>query len=391
MKASLVVFLKEVRENMRDRRTVINTLLTGPLMAPIMFVILINTVITREIDKAEQPLSLPVVGAENAPNLVAALKQNNVEVKPAPDDPERAVREQDADVVLRIPKDFDKSWNKGDPAQVEVVFDQSQRDARSSVDRLRGLLDSYSQRGGALRLLARGLSPSIIKPLTVAERDQSTPQSRSGTLFSMLPYFFILGCFVGGMALAIDTTAGERERQSLEPLLANPAPRWQIVLGKLGATTTFAITTVIVSIIAFAVVGRLMPTEKLGMSLEIGMGFVPYALIAMLPLAALLATLQTIVAAFAKSYREAQTYLSMLMLIPAVPSVMLSVLPVKVANWMYGVPLLGQQVGITRLLHGDSISGSQLATVIVVGLVVAFLVTLVTAYVYRSERLAISA
>ncbi len=392
MKATLVVFLKEVRENLRDRRTVINTLLTGPLMAPIMFVILINTVITREIDKAEQPLSLPVIGAENAPNLVAALKQSNVEIKPAPDDPERAVREQDADVVLRIPKDFEKSWNKGDPAQVEVVFDQSQRDARSSVDRLHGLLDSYSQRGGALRLLARGLSPSIIKPLTVAERDQSTPQSRSGTLFSMLPYFFILGCFVGGMALAIDTTAGERERQSLEPLLANPAPRWQIVLGKLGATTMFAITTVIVSIFAFAIVGRLLPTEKLGMSLEIGMGFVPYALIAMLPLAALLATLQTIVAAFAKSYREAQTYVSLIMFfVSIIPTMILTFLPIKQQFWMYMVPLMSQQMTITRLLRGEFVPMSGLAVgFLCTSLGVAILAVL-TVRVYRSERLAISA
>lgn len=392
MKASLVVFLKEVRENLRDRRTVINTLLTGPLMAPIMFVILINTVITREIDKADQPLSLPVAGAENAPNLVAALKQNNVDVKPAPDDPERAVREQDADVVLRIPKDFDKAWSKGDPAQVEVVYDQSQRDARSSVDRLRGLLEGYSQRGGAMRLLARGLSPNIIKPLTIAERDQSTPQSRSGTLFSMLPYFFILGCFVGGMALAIDTTAGERERQSLEPLLANPAPRWQIVLGKLGATTVFAITTVIVSIFAFSIVGRLMPTEKLGMSLEIGMGFVPYALIAMLPLAALLATLQTIVAAFAKSYREAQTYVSLIMFfVSIIPTMILTFLPIKQQFWMYMVPLMSQQMTITRLLRGEFVPMSGLAVgFLCTSLGVAILAVL-TVRVYRSERLAISA
>ena len=188
MKSILVVFLKEVRENLRDRRTVINSLITGPLMAPIIFVILINTMITRELDKAEKPLPLPVVGAENAPNLVAALKQQNVEIKAGPADPERAVREQDEDVVLRIPADFEKAWNKGEPAQVEVIFDESQRDAGSAVGRLRGLLDHYSQRGAALRLLARGLSPSITKPLAIAERDQSTPQSRSSGLFAMLPY-----------------------------------------------------------------------------------------------------------------------------------------------------------------------------------------------------------
>jgi sodium transport system permease protein len=193
------------------------------------------------------------------------------------------------------------------------------------------------------------------------------------------------------MYLSIDLTAGERERQSLEPLFANPVSRWQVLLGKLGAICVFSSTSLLICLLGFNVFGRLIPAEKLGMTMNLGPSFVLQVLVMMIPLVILFASLQTLVAAFAKSYREAQTYLSMLMLIPAVPSVMLSVLPVKVANWMYGVPLLGQQVGITRLLHGDSISGSQLATVIVVGLVVAFLVTLVTAYVYRSERLAISA
>ena len=255
MKATLTVFLKEVRENLRDRRTVINTLVTGPLFAPLIFVLLINTLVTREFEKAEKPLPLPVIGAENAPNLIDALKQQRVEIKPGPADPDLAVREQDADAVLRIPKEFADAWNKGEPAQVEIIYDQSQRDANSTVARLRGILEQYDRRSGALRLVARGLSPSVTRAVVIAERDRSTAQSRASHLFSMLPYFFILGGFVGGMALAIDTTAGERERQSLEPLFANPVPRWQLLAGKLGATTAFAITTVLLSITAFAVVG----------------------------------------------------------------------------------------------------------------------------------------
>jgi sodium transport system permease protein len=98
-----------------------------------------------------------------------------------------------------------------------------------------------------------------------------------------------------------------------------------------------------------------------------------------------------LVAAFAKSYREAQTYLGMLMLVPALPSILLSVLPVKVAEWMYAVPLLGQQVGITQLLRGGEPTPRQIATCVVSGLIVAMLATLVTARVYQSERLAISA
>jgi sodium transport system permease protein len=391
MKPALVVFLKEVRENLRDRRTVFNTLLTGPLMAPLIFVMLINTLVMRELDKAEKPLPLPVAGAEYAPNLIAALKQQNVEIKPAPDDAERAVREQDVDVVLRITPAFATAWNKGEPAQVEIVYDASQRDANGPVARLRGLLGQYGDRTGALRLLARGLSPTILKPLSAAERDQSTPQSRASEMFTMLPYFFIIAIFIGGMALAIDTTSGERERQSLEPLLANPVPRWQILAGKLAATTAFALTSVLLSIVAFAAAGRFMPTEKIGISLDIGPVFIASTMLVMLPLTVLLATLQTFVAAFAKSYREAQTYVSLLMLVPAIPTMLLSLLPFKTVLWMYAVPLLSQQVIITRLLRGDLVPASGLWLSFVFTLFAALIAYAITTLIYRSERLAISA
>ncbi|HET8942764.1 MAG TPA: ABC transporter permease [Rudaea sp.] len=391
MNSSLIVFLKEVRENLRDRRTVINTLFTGPLMAPLLFVLLINTMVTHELAKAEKPLALPVAGAEYAPNLIAALKQDNVEIKPAPADPERAVRQQDADVVLRISPDYAKSWNKGEPAQVEIIYDQSQRDSSGAASRLRGVIDSYTHRGGALRLLARGLSPAILRSVTIANRDQSTPQSRSGIMFSMLPYFFILGGFIGGMALAIDTTAGERERQSLEPLLVNPVARWRILAGKLFATTAFAITTVLLSILAFAFVGQFLPTEKIGMTLMIGLPFIVSTMIVMLPLAALLASLQTLVAAFAKSYREAQTYVSLLMIVPIVPTMLLSIMPFKTQMWMYAVPLMGQQVVITRLMRGDAIPDAALLTCFVSTALAALVAAAITARIYQSERLAISA
>jgi sodium transport system permease protein len=391
MKSTMIVFLKEVRENLRDRRTVINTLVTGPLMAPLIFVLMMQTLVTRELDKAEKPLPLPVVGAAYAPNLVAALRQQNVDIEPSPVDAERAVREQDADVVLRIPQTFATSWKKGEPAQVEIVYDGSQRDAGGAVARLRGMLEQYNRQTGAMRLVARGLSPEVTQPLVFADRDQSTPQSRSSNLFSMLPYFFILGGFIGGMALAIDTTAGERERQSLEPLLANPVPRWQILAGKLGATTAFAITTVLLSILAFAFVGQFMPTEKIGMTLQIGARFVASTVFVMLPLAALMATLQTLVAAFAKSYREAQTYVSLLMFVPVIPTLLLSLTPLKALTWMYTVPLMGQQIVITRLLRGDAVAASSMLLSFLCTTLAVAVLCVIAAQIYRSERLAISA
>jgi sodium transport system permease protein len=210
-------------------------------------------------------------------------------------------------------------------------------------------------------------------------------------MFSMLPYFFILGGFVGGMALAIDTTSGERERQSLEPLLANPVPRWQILGGKLTATTAFALTSVLLSVIAFAVVGRFLPTEKIGMTLEIGWRFIVSTVFVMLPLTALLANLQTLVAAFAKSYREAQTYVSLLMFVPAIPSMMFSFVPIKTQTWMYAVPLLSQQVIITRLLRGDFVPIPGFALSFGCTAAALAIVYAAATIVYRSERLAISA
>jgi sodium transport system permease protein len=391
MKSALIVFWKEIRENLRDRRTVINTLLTGPLFAPLVFVLIINTAVTREIEKAEKALPVPVVGAANAPNLIAELKQRGVEIKDAPADPERAVRDSDVDLVLRIPADYADAWNKGEPAQVELIYDQSQRDAQGSVARLQGMLEGYARRSGAMRLIARGISPSVTTPLVVAGRDQSTAQARSGTMFGMLPYFFILGVFVGGMALAIDTTAGERERQSLEPLLVNPVSRGKILIGKLGATSAFATTTLLLSIFAFSIAGQFLPTEKLGMRLEIGPHFALLTLFVMLPLVFVLATLQTLAAAFAKSYREAQTYLSLLMFVPVIPTLLLSVFPIKAQTWMYTVPLMGQQVAIMRLLRGDAVASFQLWLCFACTTLAAILVYLITAQIYRSERLAISA
>jgi sodium transport system permease protein len=391
MNASLIVFFKEVRESLRDKRTLINALVTGPLIAPLMFVMIINVVISRQLTQAEAPLELPVIGASNAPNLIEALRQQGFDPQPPVADPIAAVRNRDAAAVLRIPSDFGKSWDKGDPAQVELYYDSSRRDLQQPVIRLKGMVQRYSRLNGAMRLVARGLSPALANPVVIDERDQSTPQSRAGALFSILPYFFVLTVFIGGMYLAIDLTAGERERQSLEPLFINPVPRSRILLGKIGAICVFSVCSLLICVTAFTVAGRFIPTEKLGMDLSLGPTFALAVVGLMLPLVLLIAALQTLVAAFSKSYREAQTYLGILMVVPAIPSVLLSVVPVKTASWMYVVPLLGQQVGITELLMGGSVTAVQVATCLLCGFVIAAFMLAVTARVYGSERLAISA
>jgi sodium transport system permease protein len=389
-RAFLTVFLKEVRENLRDRRTMISAFLTGPLLGPILFVMLLNVSLGRELDKADKPLQVPVIGAQYAPNLMAALKAGGVVAGAPLADPETAVRKQDADVVLRLSPDYGRAWREGQPVQIEMIYDSSQRDANSSVERVSQLVESYARQQGAMRLVARGLSPSTAWPLVVAKRDQATPQSRAVLMFAMLPYFFIITIFMGGMYLAIDLTAGERERQSLEPLFANPVARWKIFLGKLAAICVFSTASLLITLVAFAVVGQFIPAEKIGMELDLGVHFASHVLLLMLPILLLLAALQSLVAAFAKSYREAQTYLSLLMLVPAIPSLVLAILPIKAEPWMYAVPLLGQNLGIMQLLRGDGMEPMQVVSCLAGSLLAALLAVLVTMQLYRSERLAIS-
>ena len=387
----LTVFLKEVKENLRDRRTLISAFLTGPLLGPALFVMLINVTLNRELDKAEKPLPVPVIGAQYAPNLIDALKAGGVVPGAPVADPAQAVRKQDADVVLRIAPDYGKAWRKGEPVQVELFYDSSQRDANTSVERVSSLVENYGRQQGVLRLVARGMSPSTASPLQVARRDQATPQSRAVLMFAMLPYFFVITIFMGGMYLAIDLTAGERERQSLEPLFANPVARWKILCGKLAAISVFSTASLLITLVAFAVVGQFIPAEKIGMELDLGLHFATCVLLLMLPLVLLLAALQSMVAAFAKSYREAQTYISLLMLVPIIPSLLLSFMPIRAQAWMYAVPLLGQNLGIMQLLRGDGVSAEQIGLCLLGSLAAAVLALLATIQLYRSERLAISA
>ena len=391
MSAMLTVWWKEVRENLRDKRTVFSALIWGPLFGPVFFAIMMNTLVTHELNKAEGPLKVPVIGAQYAPNLIDALKQQGLVPQAPLANPDKAVRERDADVVLRIPADYGKAWSKGEPAQVELIYDASQQGSSTPTKRLEGMLKQYGSEQGALRLLARGLSPSVAVPLVVSERDQSTPQSRAGLMLGILPYFFVFAVYLGGMYLAIDLTAGERERQSLEPLFANPVARWRILVGKLGAIGAFSLASLVLTAVGFSVAGHFLPAEKLGMTFDLGARFIGQAVLLELPLIAVFAVLETLVAAFAKSYREAQTYLSILMIVPILPSMVMSLMPVKAAPWMYAVPLLAQQIGVSDLLRGTPVSAASIGMALVTGFAFAAIIGVITAQVYRSERLAISA
>ena len=391
MNTALIVLRKELRESLRDRRTLLNALLVGPFLGPLLFVVIMQLAIGRQLERAELPLPVVVIGAEVAPNLIKALEQSGLQRLPPIANPEAAIRAQTVELVLRITPEFGERWRVGKSAQVELLYDSSRVDTAVPVQRLQGMILRHAQTQAGLRLIARGLSPEVVGPIAITERDQATPQARGAMLFAIVPYFLILTAFLGGMFLAIDATAGERERQSLEPLFINPVQRSHILLGKLLAVSAFGLTSVLLGLMAFTLAGWYLSTSSLNVPVALNLQFALQLIPLMIPLVLLAAILQMLVTAFARSFREAQTWLGLLQLVPAIPLIIVTVLQVKPQLWMYAIPLLGQELAAMQWLRGAQVT--PLASMLCVAstlMTVALLFSIVSR-IYESERLAIAA
>lgn len=390
-RALWVVLRKELLDAFRDRRMVLVAFLVMPLAVPLVLAGTTALGARKQAQQLESRLQLPVIGAEHAPNLVGWLQQRNVEILPPPHDADLAVRTQQHDVVLRIDPQYGTQWRSGRPAHVEVVFDSSRPLASgATIARVRGLLDAYTQTVGTLRLVARGIHPAVATPLLVGTRDVATPESRFDLSQQLLPYLLLLLAFIGGMQVAIDATAGERERQSLEPLLATPAPREAIISAKILATAVFALTSITVTLLAYRVSFDLMPTGMVDASFELGPAALARLFVVILPVVLLGATVLTALAAFARSYREAQGYLPLLIFLPMVPTLVLMVAPVRTQLWMLAVPFLGQNQLILRILRGESIGAAEWLVSVGAGLALVAAAWVVAARLYHREQLAAS-
>jgi len=355
MSGLVTIYKKEIRENLRDRRSLFSSVLLGPILFPILFIGLGYFAVSKQQERAEQVLEVPVVGAEHAPGLIGFLEQQGVVIQAAPEAPESLVKSQEVPVIVRIPEQFPQQWKAGKPAVVEIISDPSRRESEIPMLRVRGLLMAYGAQIGQLRLQLRGVSPSIQTAIMVKDVDLSTPQSRGMLVMLILPYVLMITAFTGGMHLAVDSTAGEKERKSLEPLLINPVPRWQIMLGKMLATATFAFASLSLTLVAFRFAFPLLPAGALGVDLNLSAIAVGRILLAVAPVVVLAAALLTTLAALAKSLREAQSYMGLVLMIPILPSIIFLVNPVTPVTWMMSVPMFSQNLLIGEIVRGESV------------------------------------
>jgi sodium transport system permease protein len=390
VKTIRTVFAKEVIDNFRDRRTLVTALLMGPLFGPILFAFVINLSVKQSLSNENEALDLPVIGRENAPNLVAYLQSNNINIKEGPGTREaaiEAVTNGELDVVVVIPESFGEDLSELIPATVEIITDQANTQAERDTRRARRALQRYNQELAAMRLSIRGVSPQLMRPLNIDEVDVSTPSGRSAMLLGMLSYFFIFALLTGGMNLAIDATAGERERGSLEPLLCLPVKRDHLIFGKIFAACLFMALSLSLSLTCFYFTLKFMPLEELGMTPNFGPLVVVTAFLLLVPFALVGAALMTMVASFTKSFKEAQTWVGVVLLAPTLPILIVSILMVRPSTALMFVPSLSQHLLLVGLIKNEPVN--TLHAVVSVGgtLLIGALLTWVCARLYRREGL----
>lgn len=351
------VLRKELVDGVRDKRSMASALLF-PILMPVLMGGLI-AVMTSKLDRELD--SLAVAGAERAPDLVEYLERGGVEVRVLEGDAREAVESGDESLVLSISESFDDDLAEGRRLSAELISDSSLRESLRQGRQARSLVEGWARELGAMRLLMRGIRPEVAHPLSLQSIDTASPEASAARVFDFIPLLLVISAFIGGLNVAIDATAGERERRSLEPLLLNPAPRRLLVTGKWLAASCFAALGAVMTMVSTFVVLQALP--RLGYPLPAAppQASVAGLLAAVVPLALLAAAVEMLVSTYARSFKEAQTYASFLLFLPMLPSFLLQVNDVDPELWMTLVPGLAQHLIVAGVVAGEGVGTTFVA------------------------------
>ena len=355
---TMTVAMKEIVDTLRDRRTILVTLVSAALAGPV-FLFLIFNMFAQQADRARE-LTLAVRGAEHAAALMAYLERQQVKSTPAPDDFEAKIRAGDLDVVMIVEPAFEDDVKKGRAATVRLVYDRSRDRARASIEQAETLLRAYNRQWGQTRLLLRGIAPEVGNPLNVETVNLATPQQSGAIVLFLLAYYGLFAAVMGGMAVALDTTAGERERASLEPLLMTPATPMELVGGKWLATMAFNAFVVLVTLGAFWATLAFAPLPPIGVPFLFGATELARFVMILLPIIALVPAILLWVGTRARTYKEAQANVSVLMLVVAIVPFFQLFLQRREPDWIAIVPISGQYSLLNRALRGEAVPSAEL-------------------------------
>jgi sodium transport system permease protein len=362
----LAVARKELVDASRDRRTIMMTLVSAALAGPI-FLMLIFNLIASQADKTRE-LTLPIVAAERAPALIDYLRRQQVKVAVAPPDYEAKIRAGDLDAALLIDENFERDVAAGRAGIVRLYFDRSRDRAQASINEAESLLRNYDRLWGEQRLLMRGIAVSVNNPLDLREVNVATPRQSGALVLFLVAFYGLLAAIVGGMAFALEATAGERERASLEPLLMTPASTLEIAIGKWLSLAAFVLLIVFITIGGFYLTLAFAPLPSVGVPFLFSARDVLRFMAILLPLVALMPAVLLWLGSRGRSIREAQANTQLLLFVTTLVPAAQMFLQRKEPDWLLWVPVSAQYVLLNRVLRGDVLAMTHLAQAAIVPL-----------------------
>jgi sodium transport system permease protein len=384
----LIVFMKEFHETLRDKRS-----LWLLAVATLMYPVLLGYFLNQQIDRATQPeregIALTVIGADKAPTLMAQLKQKNVTITalpPTSDDAiETLLRGRKTVAVLRLSDSFTVDYAAMRPAKIELWYNSaSDTDARRrDIDEI---VQNYSANIAGARLLAHGVSPATMAPIKLQRYDTGSNAARSAGVIGSILGFLFFPAFICCLSAAVDSTAGERERRSLEVLMSQPAHAWELIVGKWLAAGALSVIGLTITLVFAHAILSWLPLEEIGMSWRVTSGDLALVWLASVPLSLFAAALQIAIAMNAKSFKEAQSTLSFITFVPMIPGVAVSMLELKTAMWMYVVPMLSNQTLLREIAKGEAIGSLPFVLTFASSAIAALAAVAFAAWRMKSER-----
>ncbi|MGD0262818.1 MAG: ABC transporter permease [Verrucomicrobiota bacterium] len=361
-RAIRIVYGKELRDSLRDRRTIISMIVVPVLVMPLLM-FGVGALMMKTMTKARQEIPrVMIIGGENSPKVLSALRAaRNFQIVPATEDFTNQIVEKTVRAVVKLPPDFDAALARGDKAKVEIYEYQGEIKSGFAAENLNAFFRNLQDATVQERLENRGVPVEVLKPFTIQRQNVAPPAKVTGNVLGgILPYVIIIFCLTGAMYPALDVTAGEKERGTMETILCCPIGRTDLVLGKFLMVLTASIGTVVLSLLSMgttfhfakrAMAGSL-PQAALKTVASIDIGGLAGMFLMLLPVAVTLSAVLLMVGLFSRSFREAQSYCGPLMFVAIVPTVV-AMLPGVDLNASFAVvPLLNVSLVCKEMIAG---------------------------------------
>ncbi len=384
----LLVMKKELTEALRDKRT-LGMLLMLTLLYPALVGFVLHTMIERGTRTEKAGIELVVIGGAQAPNLLAQLRQKSVNITESgamsDADVKALLQKKKVVGVLRLDPAFADYYANQRPAPLELWFDSSaeKRDQRNEIE---AILREYGNSIAGIRMQAHGVSPVILSPLNLQRFDTASSATRANSSIGAMLGMFFFPVFLFGLSSAIDSTAGERERRSLEVLIAQPIRARELIAGKwLAAGALAAIGLSMELVVAHCILSAL-PLEEIGMSWRLGLPMLAVVIAAAIPLCLLAGAVQVAMAMNSKTFKEAQATASIVSMLPMLPLAVVPMLDLSTQWWMYAVPVLSNQTMFQALASGQALGPQAYALTYALPLLLTGAALVFAARRMKSER-----